>query len=76
MTEKTGGPVKKHGWVGALLTWEQTQTVCPNGTLDCAPFLAGKVRDVSTGVLFNTWSYAKCLKLVENFCSMVIWGKW
>lgn len=56
-----------HGWVGALPTWEQTQTVCPNGTLHCAAFLAGKVRDVSTGAFFNTWSYAKCLKLVENF---------
>ena len=34
--------------------------------LDGTHFLAGKVGDVLTGVLFNTQSYAKGLKLVEN----------
>lgn len=30
--------------------------------------LAGKVGDVLTGVLFHTHSYAKGLRLVDNFC--------
>lgn len=45
-------------------------------SLDSAPFLAGKVGDVSTGVLFKTQSYAKGLELVETFCSTVLWGTW
>lgn len=45
-------------------------------SLDSAPFLAGKVEDVSTGVLFKTQSYAKGLKLVETFCSTVLLGTW
>lgn len=43
--------------------------------LDNAPFLAGKVGDVVTGILFNTWSYAEGLRWVETFCLVVLLGE-
>lgn len=66
--EYPGGPVKKQSVAGSGLypPGSRPRMAVHLESLDNAHFLAGKVGDVLMGVLFNTQSYARGLKLVEN----------